>query len=95
VLVVVQYDLLGGRGQGDKRTAEMLLPYMINRGSSLTTDVIHLAHKWQRKDGKMLTLRTRNQVYYTKSGWVPTLPPLHPPPLHFYDSFDCDRPSGC
>lgn len=64
------YDLLGRRGQGDKRTAEMLLPYMINRGSGLTGDIMHLCHKWQKKDGKTLTLRTRNQVYYNKNGWA-------------------------
>jgi hypothetical protein len=48
----------------------MLLPYMINRGSGLTGDIMHLCHKWQKKDGKTLTLRTRNQVYYNKNGWV-------------------------
>jgi hypothetical protein len=48
----------------------MILPYLINRGSGLTSDVVHMCHKWQKKDGKTLMLRTRNQIYYNKNGWV-------------------------
>lgn len=75
----------------------MLLPYMINRGSGLSSDVIHLCHKWQKKDGKTLTLRTRNQVYYNQNGWVRSEFCLSALPTHaltfHLPSWLC-RPSG-